>query len=248
MAARGGGITNMAELQLGIGGSFGVPEKRTKPKPPPPLPEQPEVDETDGDHDGLPDRVDKCPAERETVNGLLDGDGCPEPDADNDSIIGAADKCPDQTEDKDGFQDDDGCPEADNDADGILDAADKCVADPETRNGFDDDDGCPDTIPPEITKLLTAASNMKFEANRARVTDASQKVLAPVLELMLARKNLRVAITGRPAKAKDVDLAKRRAEAVKWYLVDQGVGEGRFVTRVAEPGKGTAVELTLILE
>jgi outer membrane protein OmpA-like peptidoglycan-associated protein len=248
MAARGGGITNMAELQFGIGGSFDVPEKRTIPRPPPPLPEQPEVDETDGDHDGLPDRIDRCPAERETVNGLLDGDGCPEPDADNDTIIGDADKCPDAAEDKDGFEDEDGCPETDNDNDGLLDAADKCPIDAETRNGFDDEDGCPDTIPPEVTKLLATASGLRFEGNRARVTDAAQKALRPILELMLQRKNLRVAITGRPAKAKDADLAKRRAEAVKWFLIDQGIGEGRFETRVAEPGKGTAVELTLILE
>jgi OOP family OmpA-OmpF porin len=248
MAARGGGITNMASLQLGVGGSFGIPEKRTIPRPPEPLPEQPVVDERDRDRDGLPDRIDKCPAERETVNGLLDGDGCPEPDTDNDTIIGDADKCPAEAEDKDGFEDTDGCPDPDNDGDGLLDAKDKCPAEAETRNGFDDDDGCPDAIPGDVTKLLGSASAIKFEANRARVTDAAQKALRPVLELMLARKNLRVAITGQPAKAKDTDLAKRRADAVKWFLIDQGIGEGRFVTRVAEPGKGNGVELTLILE
>ena len=248
MAARGGGITYLAELHLGIGGSFGVPEKRTVPRPPPPLPEQPEIDETDADHDGLPDRIDRCPAERETVNGLLDGDGCPEPDADNDTVVGDADKCPAIAEDKDGFEDDDGCPETDNDRDGVVDAADRCPTDVETRNGFDDDDGCPDAIPPEVSKLLATASAIKFEPTRARVTDAAQKSLQPLLELLLARKTLRVAITGRPATAKDLDLAKRRAEAVKLFLIDQGIGEGRFVSRVAEPGKGSAVELTLILE
>ncbi|MFN0248499.1 MAG: OmpA family protein [Kofleriaceae bacterium] len=248
MAARGGGITHMASLQLGLGGSFGIPEKRTIPRPPEPLPEQPVVDERDRDRDGLPDRIDKCPTERETVNGLLDGDGCPEPDTDNDSITGDADKCPAAAEDKDGFEDADGCPDPDNDGDGLLDATDKCPGEPETRNGFDDEDGCPDTIPPDVMKLLATASAIKFEANRARVTDAAQKALRPVLELMLARKNLRVSITGRPAKAKDTDLAKRRADAVKWFLIDQGVGEGRFVTRVAEPGKGTAVELALVLD
>ncbi len=248
MPARGGGITNMAELQFAIAGSLGLPQKRTKPRPAEPLPEQPEVDETDGDHDGLPDRIDRCPAERETVNGLLDGDGCPEPDTDNDSIIGDADKCPEMAEDKDGFEDEDGCPDADNDSDGVADTGDRCPQDPETRNGFDDEDGCPDTIPPEVTKLLARASAIKFERNRARVTEAAQKALAPVIELLQARRALRVAITGRPASAKDEDLAKRRAEAVKWYLVDQGVGEGRFKTSVAPPGKGTAVELTLIWE
>lgn len=69
-----------------------------------------------------------------------------------------------------------------------------------------------------------------------------------MLALLTDRRNLRVSITGRPAKAKDVDLAKRRAEAVKWFLIDQGIGEGRFRTSVAPPGKGSAIELTLILE
>ena len=248
MPARGGGISSLVELQLGFGGSFGFPEKRTPARPATPPPEQPDVDERDRDRDGLPDHLDQCPTERETVNGLLDGDGCPEPDSDGDSILGAGDRCPDQAEDKDGWQDEDGCPEPDNDGDGLVDAVDKCPDAPETRNGFDDGDGCPDSVPADITKLLAAASTITFETNRARVTDRARKKLAPVIELMLARKGLRVAITARPAKTKDIDLAKRRAEAVKWYLVDEGIGEGRFVTRVTDPQNGPAVELSPIVE
>jgi len=36
--------------------------------------------ERDGDRDGIPDRVDFCPDEPESVNGLRDHDGCPDPE------------------------------------------------------------------------------------------------------------------------------------------------------------------------
>jgi hypothetical protein len=32
----------------------------------------------DNDGDGIPDTIDKCPNQAETINGYLDGDGCPE--------------------------------------------------------------------------------------------------------------------------------------------------------------------------
>jgi OOP family OmpA-OmpF porin len=249
MASRGGNITSVGELQLGISGSFGFPEKRRAARPADPAPEQPVVDETDSDHDGLPDHIDKCPDEKETVNGLNDGDGCPEPDADADGVIGDADKCPGVAEDVDGFQDDDGCPDADNDGDGIDDVTDKCPNEPETRNGFDDDDGCPDGIPPEVANALAdTGAKITFKSGSAKLNDASKEALAPVLALVQSKRQIKVVITAHPAKKSDETLAKRRADAVKWYLVDQGATEGRFVTKVAAPGKAAPIELTVILE
>lgn len=86
----------------------------------------------DRDEDGVSDRIDRCPDEREDKSG--DGDGCPDRDrallggvdTDGDSIGDAADLCPSDPEDKDGFQDSDGCPDPDNDRDGQLDAIDAC--------------------------------------------------------------------------------------------------------------------------
>ncbi|HEY4177460.1 MAG TPA: OmpA family protein [Kofleriaceae bacterium] len=249
MASRGGNVTSVGELQLGISGTFGFPEKRRPGRPAEPPPEQPVIDETDSDHDGLPDHIDKCPDEKETVNGLNDGDGCPEPDADADGVIGDADKCPGVAEDVDGFQDDDGCPDLDNDGDGIDDVTDKCPNEPETRNGFDDEDGCPDGIPAAVIDTLADASaKVAFKSGSAKVTDATKEALAPVLELVKTKKSIKVVITATPAKKSDAALAKRRADAVKWYLVDQGAAEGRFVTKVAQPNKGIAIQLTVVLE
>jgi len=98
----------------------------------------------DTDHDGIPDKTDKCPTEPEDKDGFEDADGCPDPDNDKDGIPDKADKCPNEPEDKDNFEDADGCPDPDNDADGILDDVDKCPNEPEDKDGFEDADGCPD--------------------------------------------------------------------------------------------------------
>ncbi len=66
----------------------------------------------DVDHDGRPDDVDVCPTVPEDIDGIADGDGCPEKDADEDGIADQLDKCPLEPETIDGKDDDDGCPEA----------------------------------------------------------------------------------------------------------------------------------------
>jgi outer membrane protein OmpA-like peptidoglycan-associated protein len=67
--------------------------------------------ERDRDNDGILDGKDACPDVAEWVNGVEDGDGCPESDRDSDGIVDALDKCPDERETRNGFEDDDGCPD-----------------------------------------------------------------------------------------------------------------------------------------
>ena len=249
MPSKDGGLTSTFEVQLGVGAQFGLPAKK-RPTPirrdlPPP---QPIVDEHDSDGDGLPDRLDKCPNEKETVNGIDDGDGCPEPDADGDRIIGPADKCPDQAEDFDGFQDEDGCPDPDNDADGIEDVRDKCPLEPETHNGFEDEDGCPDKLPADVGKALASAGKLTFETNRARVTDSAKKVLANVSALLNKYPSLKIVVIGHPAKDGSDDLARRRADAVKWHLIDDGmISQDRIETRVGDVKKSSPIEIQLVV-
>jgi OOP family OmpA-OmpF porin len=98
----------------------------------------------DGDSDGVLDRADRCPTEREDRDGFQDDDGCPEPDNDGDGILDASDRCRDAAETVDGFQDDDGCPDNDDDGDGIPDESDACRNAAEDPDGYKDDDGCPE--------------------------------------------------------------------------------------------------------
>jgi OOP family OmpA-OmpF porin len=251
MPARDGGVTSTVEIQLGLGTTFGLPTTRPprRPAAPPPTEPEPAVADADTnididtDGDGLPDRLDSCPTEAETVNGITDDDGCPELDPDGDGIVGDADKCPDQAEDFDGWQDDDGCPEPDNDKDGLDDPRDTCPTEPETINGWQDDDGCPDEVPAELTRAL--ATQVKFEAGRARVTELARAALRPVLAMLVAHPELHLVIAGHPDRPASDDLAKRRADAVKWYLVDQGVAEDRIATRVEAAAKVPAITFQL---
>ncbi len=98
----------------------------------------------DGDRDGVTDRLDRCVAVSEDVDGFEDDDGCPDVDDDRDGIPDALDACPRVAEDRDGFLDADGCPEPDNDNDGLTDARDACNNVPEDLDAFEDGDGCPD--------------------------------------------------------------------------------------------------------
>lgn len=237
--ARNGGATSTFEAELGLGTTFGqrpAPPVRPAAAPPP-------VDNTDRDGDGIPDRLDGCPAEPESVNQIVDDDGCPEPDPDGDGVLDAADRCPEQAEDVDGFDDRDGCPDPDNDGDAIPDGRDACPAEPEAVNSFEDDDGCPDLLPVEITAALDTV--VRFEAGRARVTPAAAATLVPVLAMLQKHTAVRLAIVGHPDRAGGDDLARRRAEAVKWYLVDQGIAEDRITARVG-PVATTAVAFQLV--
>ncbi len=248
MPGRSSSATRVSEVHLGLITTFGLATRRdpppAPPEPPPPPPET-APDHTDTDGDGLPDRLEKCPGEPETINGIADDDGCPEPDPDADGVIGAADTCPMEAEDVDRFEDDDGCPDRDNDRDGVEDSRDVCPDDPETRNGFADADGCPDTVPEAATRALAASAAVRFEPGRARVTPAAKRALAPVLALLKDHTDVAIAVAGTPERAGGEDLAKRRAEAVKWHLVDQGIAEDRIDTAVGPVGGRSPIVLKL---
>lgn len=120
----------------------------------------------DTDGDGVMDRDDACPTQREDRDGFQDEDGCVDADNDRDGIPDEVDRCRDKPEDADGFKDEDGCPDLDDDGDGIPDAEDQCRNKAEDKDGFEDSDGCPDPdddgdgIPDAQDKCPRAAEDM----------------------------------------------------------------------------------------
>jgi outer membrane protein OmpA-like peptidoglycan-associated protein len=98
----------------------------------------------DSDGDGIPDREDDCPDDREDRDEYQDEDGCPDLDNDQDGVTDTKDRCPMVPEDIDDWRDADGCPDPDNDGDGLQDGEDGCPSQAEDADGFQDADGCPD--------------------------------------------------------------------------------------------------------
>ncbi len=197
----------------------------------------------DNDADGFKDKADKCPNEPETINEWLDEDGCPDeiPDTDGDGFKDPNDQCPQEPEDKDGFEDDDGCPDPDNDKDGIPDVTDKCPMGPETFNQFEDEDGCPDTRPEPSKPVLVKVTKKKieilekvfFKTNRAVIKPESYEVLNQVAEVMVRYAYIKqVRVEGhtddRGRDSYNLKLSQKRADAVREYLVNQGVEPERL--------------------
>lgn len=248
-----GTTTSNYELLVGIGMRFGPPRVKPTTETPPPLPPVEVVENlpdpnADADGDGVVDRLDACPQQAEVPNGIDDGDGCPEPDPDGDKLVSGNDKCPDLPEDFDKFEDADGCPDLDNDKDGFADASDKCPNEPETKNGITDDDGCADQVPAAFLDALAVANKVTFDPKSARVTSRAKAALDKALAAMLSNPKLKVVITARPEAEGDraAELAKKRAENVKWYLVEQGIAAGALSTVVGSvEKKGPVLVLSL---
>jgi OOP family OmpA-OmpF porin len=224
MPARNGGALLTAALQLGIGAAFGSPERPPRREPVPATLAAA----------GPPPAAEPPPVAAPP----------PPPDPDGDGITGDADRCPDQPEDRDGFQDADGCPDPDNDGDGLDDAHDACPDAAETVNGWQDEDGCPDEMPDEVAGAL--ATTLRFAAGHARITEAAGATLRGWLAVLDRHPELRLAIVGHAERAGGEDLARRRAEAAKWYLVDLGIAEDRVTARVGPVPGAPAITFQLV--
>jgi outer membrane protein OmpA-like peptidoglycan-associated protein len=117
----------------------------------------------DSDHDGVVDKLDKCP---ETPKGVkVDKNGCPI-DSDGDGVPDYLDKCPNTP--KGTKVDKKGCPlPLDSDGDGIADDLDKC---PNTPKGVKvDKNGCPidsdgDGIPDYMDKCSNTPASVKVDS------------------------------------------------------------------------------------
>ena len=194
----------------------------------------------DSDGDGVIDRKDKCPDKA----GPPERDGCPEEDKDNDGIVDSKDKCPDDAEDKDGFEDADGCPDPDNDKDGVLDKDDKCPNEPETKNGYQDEDGCPDEVPAQVKQFSGVVKGINFRRNSADIKATSFPLLKQAVIVFKEYPALRVEISGHTSnegkREFNMKLSRKRAEAVKDYLVSAGIDEKRIGTVGYGPDKPIA--------
>ncbi len=198
----------------------------------------------DSDGDNIADGIDKCPDTQAGV--LVDRAGCPK-DTDEDSIADGLDRCSDTP--KGATVDALGCP-GDEDGDGVLDGLDRCPRTPvgATVNAA----GCvggqtgrqPVVVPRDTTPTQPAApaagaamvlGNVTFGTNSARLQAGSYVELDSIAKVLTGNPGLRVEIGGHTdvsaSPADDMHLSTLRAEAVRNYLVAQGVPFQQVVAR-----------------
>ena len=209
----------------------------------------------DRDHDGVEDKLDKCP----DTWGSEAQQGCPEPDTDNDGIIDRDDNCPeepgpasnrgcpiDPDTDGDGLPDKldrcpkvpgpketEGCP--DRDADGVYDHIDKCPDKP----GKPEHDGCPSKAHVKVkvsSKAIQLREKIHFEFGKAKIKKKSHGILDQVAATLKQYPEiLKLQVEGHTDSKGSAKynqwLSQQRAQAVVNYLTGKGVEEHRLVAK-----------------
>ena len=183
----------------------------------------------DSDGDGVWDGIDRCP---DTPKGAtVDATGCPM-DSDGDGVWDGIDRCPDTP--RGAIVDAKGCP-MDSDGDGVWDGIDRC---PNTPKGVKVDEfGCEVKAAPAIApvpKTLTL-EGVNFESDSATLLPSSLAVLDRAAALLKDWPDVRVEVAGYTdsmnTEAYNQKLSERRAEAVRSYLMSQGVAADRLTAK-----------------
>lgn len=174
----------------------------------------------DGDGDGVMDKDDKCP----TVSGLTALMGCP--DADGDGVTDGSDNCPDEA----GPAANNGCPWPDTDSDGVLDKDDKCP----NEAGTVANNGCPEVKPTVevVNALNTYARSILFDTGKSSFQQQTNQVLEAMVTIFKEYPKADFAIEGHTdsvgSKSTNQALSDRRANAVREYLIANGISAERL--------------------
>jgi OOP family OmpA-OmpF porin len=180
----------------------------------------------DSDNDGVPDYLDKC---SNTPNGVkVDREGCPL-DSDGDGVPDYLDKCINTPT---GVSvDANGCP-LDTDEDGVPDYLDKC---PKTPKGTEvDSTGCPVKIEVVKTKIkkIVLSGDTNFEFDKAALLPNAYPVLDSLAVTMKENPDFKWVIEGHTdaigSASYNMELSRRRAQAVVDYLVSKGVDKSNL--------------------
>lgn len=172
----------------------------------------------DSDGDGVADKDDSCP----DAKGLKELGGCP--DSDGDGLADKDDVCPNEK----GSKELKGCPDTDND--GVSDNEDAC---PKVA-GLVKNKGCPEVKAAELKVFEKALNGVKFRSGSDKLTTSSYSILNQVVSIMNDNPVYNLKIDGHTDSSgddtKNLELSKKRAKAVKEYLVKKGIADGRLTS------------------
>lgn len=175
----------------------------------------------DTDQDGTLDHFDDCPL----IPGPSGRRGCPALDTDKDGVLDEKDHCPGHY----GQALFDGCP--DSDGDGIEDIKDAC---PSSFGSFDEK-GCPKVNSTSEEAALLNKQLLYFSPKEADLSNLL--LLDKLADFMLQNPTYRLLINGHSDGYGSEEafnyLSQLRAERVKRYLKDSGVGETQLLMRAS---------------
>jgi len=185
----------------------------------------------DSDGDGVVDAADQCPGTPDGVK--VDAQGCPL-DSDSDGVADHMDKCPATPAGV--AVDAQGCP-LDSDGDGVLDSNDRCPGTP--AGTLVDTKGCPKPKATKSAKVTAAGTwvyeDIRFASAKAELTASSMPVLQEIAAALKANPRLKAEIQGhtdnRGSLALNERLSQQRADAVRNYLIEQGIAPERLTAR-----------------
>ena len=175
----------------------------------------------DRDGDGVADKDDACP----DVAGLVSMKGCP--DTDGDGIADKDDKCPTVA----GPKENAGCPWPDTDKDGVLDKDDACPTVP----GPASNKGCPEVSDEVVKKLNDYAKTILFDTGKFSFQKQTFPVLQAITAILKEYPTAKFSIEGHTDNVGKADfnqkLSDGRANAVKQYLIDNGIDPFRLTSK-----------------
>ncbi len=206
----------------------------------------------DSDGDGVTNTQDRCP--NSAIGDRVDSMGCTivipkqavDTDADLDGVPDSRDRCP--ATPVGASADAAGCTivipktvvEGDADNDGVLDSRDKCPGTPAGSPA--DASGC--TILFKNTERTVTLRGVNFASGREELTPTSFAVLDDVARQLIEAPTIRIEVVGHTdatgGRTRNIRLSLGRAEAVRAYLIMQGVPSERLVARGFGPDQPIA--------
>jgi outer membrane protein OmpA-like peptidoglycan-associated protein len=222
----------------------GVDRCITEPQSARPDPSRPGCPLRDRDSDGVFDPDDQCPEQPPTPTADPARRGCPARDGDGDGVLDHDDRCPEAP--RGAFPDPSrpGCPTPDADGDLVADATDACRDQPGVPSLDAARNGCPNALVQIRGGAVRITQQVQFNTNRDRIKRVSFPILQAVADTLRAAPFLRrVSVQGhtdnRSTPARNLDLSRRRADAVMRWLIEHGVAAERLESQ----GFGQAVPI-----
>ncbi|PRX56777.1 OmpA family protein [Flagellimonas meridianipacifica] len=172
----------------------------------------------DSDGDGIADKDDACPNEA----GLAALSGCP--DADGDGVADKDDACPNEA----GPAENKGCPWPDRDGDGVLDKDDQC---PDVA-GTVANNGCPEVTEEVQKQLNDYARTILFDTGKSSIKAESTTVMVDIIQILNEYPNAKFTVEGHTDSVGSAKtnqrLSEERANSVRDFLIDKGIGADRL--------------------